>query len=81
MYITGSLSVQLKHSIIKQLQSHIKYFLSHVIIHFKRDIRTQVLTLALARGFVICGVRWISRCFRIAPSLPQEPRHGLKALA
>lgn len=41
MYITGSLAVQLKHSIIKQLQSNIKHYLSHVIIDFKRDTCTQ----------------------------------------
>ena len=80
IYITESLAVQLKH-IIKQLESNIKYFLSHVIINFKRDTCTQVLILALAWGFIICGMRWIFRCFNIAPAQPQEPRHELNALA
>lgn len=80
IYITESLAVQLKY-IIKQLESNIKYFLSHAIINFKRDTCTQVLILALAWGFVICGMRWILRCFNIAPALPQEPRHELNALA
>ena len=40
-----------------------------------------MLILALAWGFVICGMHWILRCFNIAPAQPQEPRHELNALA